>query len=153
MAGTLLHFVYEWSGYSPLTAPFAAINESVWEHLKLLFFPALIWGLVKIIFNPYRQINEWAANAIGIFGGMFSIIAIFYIYTGILGFNIPAIDISLFFISVAVFLVLRNLILKNYLFEGKTANIISALLLAVTSAAFGVFSFYPPKISIFTTPQ
>ena len=31
--GNLLHFVYEWSGDSPLTAPIAAVNDTTWEHM------------------------------------------------------------------------------------------------------------------------
>ena len=41
--GTLLHFAYEWSGNLPLLAPFTAVNESIFEHIKLLYFPALIF--------------------------------------------------------------------------------------------------------------
>ena len=33
--GTLLHFVYEWTGGDPLIAAFCAVNESTWEHMKL----------------------------------------------------------------------------------------------------------------------
>ena len=40
--GTLLHFTYRLSGENRLVAIFSSINESVWEHLKLLYFPMLI---------------------------------------------------------------------------------------------------------------
>ena len=33
LAGTLLHFVYDWSGDSLWTAAFSAVNESTWEHM------------------------------------------------------------------------------------------------------------------------
>ena len=39
--GCLNHFIYEWTGESPISALFCPVNESVWEHLKLLFFPYL----------------------------------------------------------------------------------------------------------------
>ena len=35
--GTLLHFVYEWSGGSPWAAAVSAVNESTWEHMKILY--------------------------------------------------------------------------------------------------------------------
>lgn len=38
-AGNLLHFVYEWSGESPVAAVFSGVNESTWEHMKLLAVP------------------------------------------------------------------------------------------------------------------
>lgn len=37
--GTLLHFVYDWSGGWGAAAAFSAVNESTWEHMKLLFSP------------------------------------------------------------------------------------------------------------------
>lgn len=36
--GTLAHFAYEWSGKQLLAGAFCAVNESTWEHMKLLFF-------------------------------------------------------------------------------------------------------------------
>ena len=36
--GTLSHFFYEWSNDNPLIGLFSPINESVWEHMKLLSF-------------------------------------------------------------------------------------------------------------------
>ena len=45
-AGTLLHFVYDWSGGIPLVAAFSAVNESTWEHMKILFFPVFLFSVV-----------------------------------------------------------------------------------------------------------
>lgn len=45
LLGTLLHFTYRWSGRNPLIGLIAPVNESVWEHMKLLFFPMLLFGL------------------------------------------------------------------------------------------------------------
>ena len=40
--GSFLHFTYAFLGNNPVVAIFSSINESVWEHLKLLFFPMLL---------------------------------------------------------------------------------------------------------------
>ena len=45
--GTLAHFVYEWTNKSVIAALFCPINESPWEHLKLIFFPYLIWTVIQ----------------------------------------------------------------------------------------------------------
>ena len=50
IVGTLLHFTYEWSGENKFIASFSAVNESVWEHLKLVFYPMLIAGIVEYFF-------------------------------------------------------------------------------------------------------
>ena len=53
--GTLLHFVYEWTGGDPLIAAFCAVNESTWEHMKLLFVPFFLFTMVQFIRLPLGQ--------------------------------------------------------------------------------------------------
>ena len=45
--GTLFHFVYEFSGNNTFVGMFAAVNESTWEHLKLLLTPAFLVGIAE----------------------------------------------------------------------------------------------------------
>lgn len=47
--GTLAHFVYELTNKSVIAALFCPINESPWEHLKLIFFPYLIWTVIQAV--------------------------------------------------------------------------------------------------------
>ena len=42
--GTLAHFAYRWSDGALLAGVFCAVNESVWEHMKLLFFPVFLFS-------------------------------------------------------------------------------------------------------------
>lgn len=37
LGGTLLHFLYDWLDKPAWIAPFSGVNESTWEHMKLLF--------------------------------------------------------------------------------------------------------------------
>ena len=46
LLGTLLHFVYDWTGEMRVAAAFSAVNESTWEHMKLLFVPFLVFTVV-----------------------------------------------------------------------------------------------------------
>ena len=41
--GTLLHFTFEWSGFQEIVGVFSAVNESVWEHLKIAFIPSILF--------------------------------------------------------------------------------------------------------------
>lgn len=45
--GALCHFTYEWSGNNFIVGLFTPVNESVWEHLKLVWLPMLLWALVS----------------------------------------------------------------------------------------------------------
>ena len=63
--GTLLHFVYEWTGGNPLIAAFCAVNESTWEHMKLLFVPFFLFTMVQFIVFAEPLRSFFAAKAGG----------------------------------------------------------------------------------------
>lgn len=70
ITGTLLHFVYEWSGESLFVGIFSPINESVWEHLKLLFFPMSVWILIGYFIFGKKFKTYIPSAVIGILSGM-----------------------------------------------------------------------------------
>lgn len=152
-AGTLWHFIYEWSGKSKIAAAFFPVSESTWEHLKLLFFPALIYFIIEYFVLKERPENYISASAIGIVTGLISIIALFYTYSGILGFNLPAVDIAIFFISLAAALYVRNVIIRNKAFLSRAVCIISVLVILLLCLLFVIWSFYPPNIGLFIPPK
>ena len=62
ITGSLAHFVYDWSGKNHIVGLFTPINESVWEHMKLLFFPMLIYSLVMLL--RYRKKYSCISSAL-----------------------------------------------------------------------------------------
>ena len=56
--GTILHFLYDWTGGSILVSPFSGVNESTWEHMKLLFWPLFLFALVQRLFFKDQE-NYW----------------------------------------------------------------------------------------------
>ncbi len=97
--GTLLHFTYKLSGENIIVASFSAINESVWEHLKLLYFPMLLTLIIGYCYIGKNAPNFLCSKTIGIITSMLFTIIFFYTYSGILGKNIAIVDISLFFVA------------------------------------------------------
>ena len=94
--GAVMHFAFEWSGELRAVAVFAAVNESVWEHLKLTYWPALLYAALE-----YRKIrslsdNFITAKAAGIYVMPAAIIALFYAYTAITGSDNLIADITIF---------------------------------------------------------
>ena len=76
--GTLLHFTYEWSGENLFIAAFSAVNESTWEHLKLLFYPMLLTTIIGYFYFSKTKHNFLCANTIGILTAVsFFVIAIY----------------------------------------------------------------------------
>ena len=152
IAGTLWHFIYEWTGENPLVGAVAPVNESVWEHLKLLFFPALFYFIIEYFLSKDRYENLIPANVIGILTGMLAITAFFYTYSGILGFNVAILDVFSYFLGLGVTLCVKSCILKKKTFSSKTAKYLSLILTAVTAVLFVILSFYPPRLGIFIPP-
>ncbi|MCK7530813.1 MAG: DUF6512 family protein [Marinilabiliales bacterium] len=78
LVGASLHFTYELSDFSSnVVAFFSAVNESTWEHLKMTFFPGLVFALVEYTYirgkvNNYldRQDRQPVPHAAGHRGGM-----------------------------------------------------------------------------------
>lgn len=62
LTGTLSHFLYDWSGQNPVVGLFTPVNESIWEHMKLLFFPMLLYSLIMIL--KYRRQYPHIASAL-----------------------------------------------------------------------------------------
>lgn len=147
--GTLLHFTYDFFGENPIIGIFSAVNESVWEHQKLLFFAVVFYSVIEYFLSDKRIHNYKVATAMGLTAGISSIITLFYTYTGIIGFDVTFIDISLYYIGVLIFLIVRNIVIKNRFFESGTANRIALAYLIILGVLFTVFTFYPPKIPLF----
>ena len=150
--GSLFHFVYGWTNENMLAGFFFPVNESVWEHLKLIFYPALIYFTVEYFYKKEKSENLIAKSAIGIYCGMLTTIVLFYVYSGILGFNVDFINIIIFFIAVIVLLIKRNKISNEETYTSKNINTFFAVLLAITAFLFAIFSYNPPSLGIFTPP-
>ena len=150
--GTLGHFFYEWSGQNPLIGSFFAVNESTWEHLKLLFFPTAIFSLAEYCFVKKEIRNYPASIAISLLAGMAAIVTIFYTYTGVLGKSIDFINIAIYYVALFVMLKVKNRIIENEKFGGKFATRFSVIICFVFALAFIIFTYNPPKIGIFTSP-
>ncbi|MBD5555996.1 MAG: hypothetical protein HDQ95_11845 [Roseburia sp.] len=148
--GTLSHFVYEWSGHNFILGLFSPVNESTWEHMKLCFFPMLLYSLYMNAKIKHDFPCITSSLLFGILLGTFSIPVFFYTYSGILGQNLPPLDVATFIASVllsfaAVYKLTISCKLAAYTFILK----LSVLVIAV---CFFVFTCYPPDIGIFTIP-
>lgn len=151
--GTLLHFVYDWSGRLAVIGLFSPVSESTWEHLKLLFFPALIWSVGGSILLRRIRADLFPASIEGICAGLLSVVTFFYTYTGILGFNWLPLDILSLYLGVLVtFIITSKRLRKNNGFIPGwhifTAVLTSILILML----FFLFTWYPPSIGLFRIP-
>ena len=144
--GTLLHFTYKWSGNNMLVGIFSPINESVWEHLKLIFFPMLITIIIGYFYKGKDFDNYLSSKVIGIIVMLSFTIIFYYTYSGIIGNNYAVIDIGTFFVAVLLGQIVSYKIMQTR-FHGN--NLISIIILVALLLCFVVFTFMPPSIALF----
>lgn len=150
LAGSLLHFVFEWSGGRTWVAIFAAVNESTWEHLKLAFFPALLYATFEYPFLK-KNVNFFFAKVISFYVMPIAIILLFYGYLAVFKENSLFWDILTFVLAVAVgqFISYRIIVSK---ISGEKIRIISALLFLIILVSFLTLTYFPPKNFLFKDP-
>lgn len=147
---TLLHFTYEWSGENVFVGLFSAVNESTWEHLKLLFFPMLFLTVLQCTFRSGTLPADFlSARLYGIVCGMSFITVSFYTIRGVFGEPFDPINIALYFIGVIDALWKENRALQK---KSALTDTQAALLLLVITAAFFIFTNHPPAINLFRSP-
>lgn len=147
--GVLLHFTYELSNKNYIIGIFSSINESTWEHLKLIFFPMLLSTIFGYLYLGKNYSNYLCARTVSIIVSMFFTIVFFYTYTGILGRNIAFVDISSFFISVLIGEYVTYKLVNS---DFKCNKTISTVILFFIFILFALFTFNPPNIGLFEDP-
>lgn len=148
--GTVLHFLYDWLGEAAWIAPFSGINESTWEHMKLLFWPMFIFAIIQSFFFVARE-DFWCVKLRGILLGITLIPVIFYTYNGVIGRSPDWINIAIFFISAAVTYIYETRLFNS----GKLRCVSPKFAITVLSAIallFGIFTFTAPELGIFKDP-
>jgi hypothetical protein len=151
VAGTLLHFLYDWTGQNPVVGAFAAVNESVWEHMKLLFFPMLLFSFVEYSRAGEEYQNFWCVKVIGSLVGLTAIPVLYYTYTGVLGMQADWFNIAIFFLAAAAVWWLETRLLQKG--RPRCAYPGAALgILLLVGGLFVIFTFFPPNLPLFQFP-
>ena len=148
--GTLLHFLYEWLGSPVWIAPFSGVNESTWEHMKLLFWPMLVFAIVQSFFFRDRE-DFLCVKLRGILVGLSLIPILFYTYNGVIGHSPDWINIAIFFISAAAAYIYEAHLFKKEPNPCKSRWLPVALI-ATIALLFVIFTFFTPEIGIFEDP-
>lgn len=151
ICGTLLHFLYDWTNGSALGVLFGAVNESVWEHIKIFAMPYVVWSIIELAFSiPYfRQFVVAKVMGLYLLGGL--IISFFYLYTTITGTAVLIIDI----LSVFAWISISHLFSYKITTSNKDLRNLFPLclgLLFLFVVMYFCFTAVPPHIDIFRDP-
>ena len=173
LAGAALHFLYDLCP-APLVGLFAPVNESVWEHLKLLYWPMLLSGFFlsrragKEARRRLEQIGEYRETAAALtivrerhrlWGGIFAaelimpvfLLGVYYLLQRWFGGTGLAVDVLLYFAAMALGYAAACGLYRS----GRAESAAPWLLLPVVfyGAALVLFTFAAPGLSIFQPPM
>lgn len=148
--GTLLHFLFDWTGGSVAAALISAVNESIWEHMKLIFVPMVAFSLFQRRLFPDIR-GFWWVKLAGILTALVLIPVLYYTYTGALGVKADWFNIAIFFIAAgAAFWMETKLFQSGWVCP--LPQWVAIGVIALIGAAFSVFTFWPPEIPLFEDP-
>ncbi len=151
-----MHFLYEFSNRSFIIGLFTPVNESVWEHLKLVYFPFVFLGiLLNIFFNKNYDFNVkvWNYINVSIIKISIFIVTFHYLYSFIFSDSSIIYDIILYYVSMLYgFKIVYNIFKKdNALLNVKNINF-HILSLFIFFIIFIIFTIHPPKLNLFRDP-
>ena len=150
LGGTLLHFLYDWTNFLPLSL-ISSVNESTWEHMKLMVSPMLLFALVQSFYFKNYSKNFWKIKLIGLLVGTASIPILFYTLTGIFGTLSGTTNIIIFFVSIILAFSLETRLFKKDCKFSKF-EMLYVIILCLTWILFAIFTIYPPKLPLFLDP-
>jgi len=151
--GCFLHYAYELSGNNQFVGLFASVNESVWEHLKLLVMPYLLFVGCEWIIHGRNYPGLLASRTCSLLCGICFLLTMFYTYSGILGAHLFFIDILIFFLSVLISFVVSCKFMEKRIFDVTKQDFIAFLFLVILILCFWSFSFMPPEMGLFSVPK
>lgn len=150
LTGSLLHFAFELTGNWPPLALIAAVNESVWEHMKLAFWPAFFYAIIQYFTLEDRPCNFWFAKTVSFYLISLFIPLAHYGYKSIVGKHIIPIDILLFGVAILLGQLASYQIMQHGYYLNRRLTLISLLIIM---GAYSFLTYFPIHFELFQDPQ
>ena len=150
VVGSLFHFLYSLTGECFIVGLFVPINESIFEHTKMVVLPIFIWWSIFYLFRKKDLfVNAWFTSAIiAMISAIIAIPMLFYFYSQAFGIESLVIDILILLISLAIGQILG----LHYYRHGKGIEYHFAIfLMIVIIILFAFFTINPPAFPIFNS--
>ena len=142
-AGVLLHFLFHWFP-NPVLALVSPVRESVWEHVKLLYFPLLGTSLLLTRGNKGIGRTPWLLSTVAVCAIM---LGAGYLYHVTLRGESLYVDLALYFVLLAVGFLLPRVLWP--LCEWPGTDKAAVALAALLGALIVWFTFFPPDAALF----
>ena len=144
LLGSALHFLFDWTKHNKFVALFSAVNESYWEHIKIAIWPVFFLQLVLFSLGGYQIPSFIPAATVALYSIPVSMVGLVFLYKALTKRNVLWLDISIFFVCIAVAQSIFVLVLGQ-LSPTTGAVVISSLFLLGLILAFLLFTVKPPK--------
>lgn len=146
--GSALHFVFQLTNFWKPVALIAPVNESTWEHLKMVFWPGLFFFLIEYQFLKKQTRNYWTAKAACLVL-MPAVIAFgWYGAVALSGKNYFSINILLFVVAILAGQVVSYRLLTGPVLPAVYTRYAVVAIVGL-SVAFPTLTFFPPRIFLF----
>ncbi len=146
--GATFHFLYKYGGKKSWMTIISPVNESLWEHLKIGYYPFLIYAFVQVLLLSTVPSNFLTAEFIGVYSMLVFIVVVELIYPAVLKRNVLILDFIVFFLAILFGQLVSYFIMGNYAQIIVSEYLILGVIL-FNAFLFYIFSFKPPKIAIF----
>ena len=150
--GNLFHFVFDWSGENELVGAIAAVNESTWEHMKLMIVPWVLWSAVEALALRRSRIRVLAPRAAALLMGVLFIPTVYYTYTGISGANVAILNIIIFQLAVLMAFFITWRLLDKGRLQGTVWSVLGGAVLLAMLALAVYRTYFPVEIPLFIDP-
>ena len=142
--GSVLHFLFDWTKHNRFVALFSAVNESYWEHIKIAIWPVFILQITLFSLGGYQVPSFVPAATVALYSIPVSMVGLVFLYKSVTKRNILWLDISIFFVCIAIAQSIFVLVLEQL--EPTAGTVVMAgLFLLGLVVAFLLFTFRPPK--------
>lgn len=144
LLGSVLHFLFDWTKHNRVVAFFSAVNESYWEHIKIAIWPVFLLQIVLFSLGGYQIPAFIPAATVALYSIPVSMVGLVFLYKSVTKRNILWLDISIFFVCIAIAQSIFVLVLGQLAPTSGTV-VLSSLFLFGLVVAFLLFTFRPPK--------
>lgn len=148
--GSSFHFIFELSGDSPIVGAVSAVNESVWEHQKLVLLPVTGWWVIFYFLKRTKyQIDrrKWFTGlSASLLFSVLTIPSAHYFYTEAFGVGFLIVDILIFLLAIAVGQCVGIHVYKH---SKGIPFYVSLIVVLLIFFMFILFTFYPPQLPWF----
>jgi hypothetical protein len=144
LLGSVLHFLFDWTKHNRFVALFSAVNESYWEHIKIAIWPVFLLQIVLFSLGGNEISSFIPAATIALYSIPVSMVGLVFLYKSVTKHNILWLDISIFFVCIAIAQSIFVLLLGELAPTSGTV-VMSSLFLLGLVVAFLLFTFRPPR--------